>query len=209
MNRVTTAIARRLSIHKCLRMRSRLKNSGFTIISQNCVGGCVYHDLGLRFLSPTVNLWFPFPDFLRLCEDLGGYLAEPLGFLPDQGIGYPVAMLGDVRVFFMHYASEGEARGAWERRAARVNLSNAFVMACDRDGFSGGADAQAFEALPCKDKVLFTSRPYPGCPSALALPDFAGKPEVGILTDYRDILGRRHYERGFDVVSFLNREGRR
>lgn len=39
MNRVTTAIARRLSIHKCLLMRSRLKNSGFSIISQNYVGG--------------------------------------------------------------------------------------------------------------------------------------------------------------------------
>lgn len=52
----------------------------------------MYHDLGLRFLSSTVNLWFPFPDFLRFCEDLGGCLAEPLGFLPDQGISYPVAM---------------------------------------------------------------------------------------------------------------------
>lgn len=29
--------------------KSRLKNKSFTIISSECAGGVIYHDLGLRF----------------------------------------------------------------------------------------------------------------------------------------------------------------
>ena len=36
--------------------RSRLKNTDFTIIASNCCGTMMYHDLGLPFLSPTINL---------------------------------------------------------------------------------------------------------------------------------------------------------
>ena len=38
--------------------RSKLKNSDFTIISNTCIAGKIYHDLGLRFLTPTINLYF-------------------------------------------------------------------------------------------------------------------------------------------------------
>ena len=44
--------------------RDRLKydpDNPFSIISSNCVGGVISHDLGLRFESPTVNLFF-YPD---------------------------------------------------------------------------------------------------------------------------------------------------
>lgn len=41
--------------------RFRLKNKDFSIISRNCIGGVMYHDLGLKCTSPTVNLFF-YPD---------------------------------------------------------------------------------------------------------------------------------------------------
>jgi uncharacterized protein (DUF1919 family) len=37
--------------------RSRLTNKEVTIFSSNCIGGVIYHDLGLRFMSPTINLF--------------------------------------------------------------------------------------------------------------------------------------------------------
>ena len=37
--------------------RSELKNKDFTIFSCNCTGGVLYHDLGMKFLSPTINLY--------------------------------------------------------------------------------------------------------------------------------------------------------
>lgn len=38
--------------------RERLNCDDVTIISTNCTGGILYHDLGLEFKSPTVNLFF-------------------------------------------------------------------------------------------------------------------------------------------------------
>ena len=46
--------------------REKLKNNDFTIISSECAGGVIYHDLGLRFDSPTINLWFKPDDYLKI-----------------------------------------------------------------------------------------------------------------------------------------------
>ena len=45
--------------------RMRLKNDNFTIITNSCIGGVMYHKLGKRFLSPTVNLWMYDEDFYK------------------------------------------------------------------------------------------------------------------------------------------------
>lgn len=37
--------------------QKRLKNRDFSLLSSNCNGVFILHDLGLRFNSPTVNLW--------------------------------------------------------------------------------------------------------------------------------------------------------
>ena len=34
------------------------KTKDISIIANNCIGGCLYHDLGLKFLSPTIDLFF-------------------------------------------------------------------------------------------------------------------------------------------------------
>ena len=47
-----------------------LKNTEFSLISSNCNGGFMLHDLGLQFRSPTVNLWIPPSDFIRFLRDL-------------------------------------------------------------------------------------------------------------------------------------------
>ena len=41
-----------------------------TILSMNCTGGILYHELGLPFLSPTINLYIQAEDFIRFCERL-------------------------------------------------------------------------------------------------------------------------------------------
>lgn len=51
-------------------MRIRLKNREFTILCSNCIGGIIYHRLGLQFRSPTVNLWMHQRDFLNLITNL-------------------------------------------------------------------------------------------------------------------------------------------
>ena len=41
----------------------KTENKNFTIIARDCVGGILYHQLGERFLSPTINLFFTPEDF--------------------------------------------------------------------------------------------------------------------------------------------------
>ena len=42
---------------KTLSMRLRLKNKDFSILAPTCIGGVISHRLGLKFLSPTINLY--------------------------------------------------------------------------------------------------------------------------------------------------------
>ena len=44
--------------------RVKLFNQTPCIIASNCNGGIIYHDLGLKFLSPTINLFF-FPTIIK------------------------------------------------------------------------------------------------------------------------------------------------
>ena len=53
--------------------RRNLLNRNFSLISANCTGGIISHDLGLQFLSPTVNLFMNGKDFVKFCSDLKHY----------------------------------------------------------------------------------------------------------------------------------------
>lgn len=54
--------------------KQKLKNENFTILASECAGGVIYHKLGLKFLSPTINLWFKPSDFLKFLNNLEYYL---------------------------------------------------------------------------------------------------------------------------------------
>lgn len=41
-----------LRLPRNIKDRLRLRNKDFTLITSNCVGGIIYHELGLPFLSP-------------------------------------------------------------------------------------------------------------------------------------------------------------
>ena len=73
--------------------RLRLRNCDFTIIANNCTAGCVYHDLGLRFDTPTVNLYIPFPDYILFLKNLRQFVYAEFAELPSDN-GHPVGLLG-------------------------------------------------------------------------------------------------------------------
>ena len=65
----------------------RLKNSGVTVFSSNCVGAVACHDLGMRFNSPTVNLFMKPADYLR-------FLGNDKGMIWHLDSEMPVLMSG-------------------------------------------------------------------------------------------------------------------
>ena len=108
------------------------KNKDFTLIARDCIGGVLYHQLGLKFLSPTINLFFTPEDFNYFCLYLKDYIDCDLKESIEADIDYPVGVLAPedkkpIKVHFMHYESYSEAEAKWNERKKRINWDNIYV----------------------------------------------------------------------------------
>jgi len=187
------------------RNRKRLIDDNFSIISSNCNGGVILHDLGLRFNSPFVNLWISPKDFIKLLNNLDEYLSYKLLPLQKTELNYPVGILGDIIIHFQHYSSFSEAKEKWEQRLKRIVRNNIFIMFTDRDGCTY-EDLLLFDKLDYPNKVVFVCRPYKDIKSSFYIRGFEREKSVGVLTEYRNSnLGRRYID-DFDYVRWFNGE---
>lgn len=105
-----------------------------SIISNNCTGAAISHDMGMEFLSPTVNLQILPEEFPKFCKDIKTYMTADIreyrnvstkhsamlykmfGGIPDM----PLGLCGDIMVCFQHYDTFLEARAKWDERKWRV-----------------------------------------------------------------------------------------
>lgn len=184
--------------------RKRLKNLDFSIISNNCTGAIISHDLKRKFLTPTVNLFLGTEDFVKFIENLDYYLHLEIEGIYKKDVSYPVGLLEDIEVHFVHYASLEEAIKKWNERRKRINFNNLFIMMTDNDGCSENL-IQRFEKLPYKNKVLFTKKRYRQYRSTFYIKGFENQTSVGDLTMYRNILGKKVYD-DFNYINWLNTE---
>lgn len=184
--------------------RMRLRNSGFTLITNTCVGGLLFHGLKLRFCSPTINCGIRDHDeFLLFCSHLEHYLSLPLDFIPSKW-KYPVAVLhgdmGDVTVYFTHYKTEEDAKTKWQERVARVNYDKLWIL-MDGDNCDDN-HVEAFDKLPVCNKVIITMKDYQNCHSVFAIRrrDYP----QGALLEYGLLHGGARWYELFDYVHFFN-----
>ena len=181
-----------------------LKNSNFSIISSNCNGGIICHDLGVRFNSPTVNLWMSASDYIKFVSNLERYLNENIVEVKEANVTYPVGLLGgDIKLYFQHYDSFEVALEKWKNRRGRVNFNNIFLIMTDRDGCNYDI-IKKFDNLPFKNKVIFTSKKYPDIKSSVYCDIYEADDCVGILSEFYKLSGKRIYENYFDYVGWLN-----
>lgn len=183
--------------------RIRLRNRTFSLLASNCSGGCICHDLGLQFRSPFVNLYLSAEDYMKFLRSPGTYLDAPLVFLTDTGKAYPLGMLRDITLHFMHYATPREAEDAWNRRKQRIDWDNLFVLMTDRDGCTEEL-LKEFDALPYKNKAVFTHIPMPHIKSAVYLPGFENESELGNADAFVNRFSGRKYFDVFDYVKWFN-----
>lgn len=152
--RVKTKFLRKKRDRKIRHIYSIVKPNDVTIISQNCIGGVFYHDLGLQFLSPTINLFIKEPDFVRFALNLRHYMECELKMRWEEE--YPVGRLDDIEIYFMHYETCKEAKEQWDRRRRRINWNKILIISTDREGFDEVVFRQ-WEHIPYP-KVLFTAQ---------------------------------------------------
>jgi uncharacterized protein (DUF1919 family) len=200
--------------------RAQLYNPDFSIISNSCLGGSIYHKYGLQYTSPTIGTFFYSDEYLRMLENLKHYMAQPLVLketsmhqevnqLMANTHKFPVGLLGgDVEIMFLHYSSLEEARAKWNRRVKRINFDNLFIIFTDAGAAGGGAGGDdfrdeyidRFEALPFKNKILFSALPRRGQHTVHIKDNDPRYPWV------ENMVFNRKYEKYIDVTAWLNYE---
>ena len=116
-------------------LRDKNNNHDFSLISNDCVGGIISHDLGEQFRSPTVNLWIPNEYFLAFAQSLEYYLSCEINEIHDESKLYPVGIIEPkddqhipIVVHFVHYQSFKEAYEKWKERSTRVNYNRLYYI---------------------------------------------------------------------------------
>ena len=184
--------------------KRRLKNKNASLITDNCIGGIICHDMNMRFNSPTVNLWLKPGDFIKLLQNPQNYFGVAPVEVFEDGIDYPIGEINGIRLYFMHYQSFENAKAKWLERSARIDYYNVYIIMTDKNNCSR-EHIQAFDALPYRHKILLShldlSRDYE---CVHYIKGFEDCDEVGTLTDFKPGLKKRRYIDSFDYVNFLN-----
>ena len=121
------------AIQKICDAKKAFIQQNISFISQQCIGGIIYHDMEMKFLSPTINLYFKSTDFLKMVENLEFYINIPIDIKTENGL--IVGYLKDVRIIFLHNNNENLAKEKWEERKKRICFDKLFIICTDRDGF--------------------------------------------------------------------------
>lgn len=188
--------------------RARLSNRDFSIISQNCIGGIMSHDLGQRFNSPTVNLYFSSEDFVIFLENLRCFIDSGNLIMVQSDKRYPKAELSlhngpKVSLYFPHDNNEEVILTNWRKRAERLDYDNLFIIATDRDGLTEDL-LNRYAHLPYKNLVLLSSKPHPQYPFVIYYPQYKELDQVTDMLKIITVFGKREYQQGWDYINWLN-----
>lgn len=175
------------------------------ILATNCMGGILYHDTGKPFDSPTINCTVSGMDFIKLCQNPDYYMSQTPTLVETSPAGYPIADVGGIRVNGVHYKDIDDFSDKWIRRGER------FLQQKDAEILVIGSDAQiktdeeieAFHSLPYR-KVCFTIRKDIPYDEFVFVETFKDMENMGDLTRYAGILGKRIFEKEFDFVKWIN-----
>lgn len=124
-----------------------------------------------------------------------------------QELDCPVACIGDLHFRFTHYhISEDKIYDIWNRRKARINWDNIFVVLCEKKGCTL-KHMEEFESLPYKNKLILTSRNYPQLKHSFHIKGFEKLGYIdNLLKDMPGIFpsSKKYYEQ-LDWISWLNK----
>lgn len=197
-----------IAIKRRVKLRNQLKNKDVTFLCPNCIGGIMFHDLGCKFYSPTVNLMLTQTDFVQFLFHLDDYIKGDFTFFEDPELTCPCAYLHvenlpDIRITFTHYHSEEEAAKKWTERCSRIRKNNLFIFLQERDGLTRN-DIEKLATLEAKGIVVFTAHNYKDIPYAVQIKKYEVDGEVGNILKKNYVNDSREYEKYFDFVKWFN-----
>lgn len=188
-----------------------LKCIDFSIISSDCTGGVLSHDLNLQFLSPTINMFFSAQDFIKFLNNIRAYLQYEFVDITTENDSWPVAKVGDIYLQLVHYKSVLDAQQAWDRRKERINWNKICVIMNDRNGCTE-KELIEFEKLNYKNKIFLTCnkewcKKYK-CAYYISKSEVNndnGQQTVKTIPSYVPKLGWHRVIDEFDYIEFFNK----
>ncbi len=194
------------------KLRRRLKNSDFTLITNNCIGGIIYHDLGCRFDSPTINLFIKTDDYLSFVKNIEFYSkCELRDVTKNFECNYPVGELvsndsekPSINIHFQHYETFEVAEKTWKKRFTRVHYDNMFFIMEFYDDIYDVELLYEFDRLPYQ-KMALTHRFFEGVTDIISFDFYRGKQDIGKILKYKGISGKRYLD-DWDYVAWLNQK---
>ena len=178
------------------------------------LGGVIYSQLGMEFLSPTINMFIEDENFIKLAYEPEKYFSivptavtdkyvDPI----DPSVSYPKIRIDDIEICCLHYKDCADAISAWDRRRKRVNLDNVFVIG---NSWNMHSDLQLVEKIADAPHrtIVFSTVDVPRDNVILLKDDFWHLDQRGIvrpnITD--DIPGSpiKYFEKYFDYVEWFN-----
>lgn len=201
--------------------QKKLTNTEFTILCPNCVGGLIYHRLGEKFNSPTIDLTINSDDFCNFLENLEYYISKDVEYHSTRDDGVPIGIIrgdniySDIKIYFTHYKDFDKARDKWNERKLRIKKENTYAVMYDigdfnqedyeKAGYLSDENLKKFENFKCNNKVLLTSNPNHKSKYAYYIkPNYNGPYPLVYLN--RGITGLMQYEKEFDFVGFINKK---
>lgn len=144
-----------------------LHNKEIAIISNNCIGGKLAHDFGLRLNSPIVNMQIVPEDYIRFLKNMEYYLSievdevkeineeclEKYKKVGGSKIEFPVGRIDDIYLYFAHETDFESAVEKWNRRKSRMKGKKKFyILAAKKVIYE--KEIQEFAKLELKNKLL-------------------------------------------------------
>lgn len=185
-------------------MRRLIRNTDFSLFCNNCVGGLFYHDLGLKFTVPTINLIIKPAQYIKFISNLDKYRdADLVQVFNYPQIPYPVGLLGgEIEIYFVHYKSFEEAVEKWHERFGRVNYNNVIFLLIEKDGCTK-EDIIKFCNLPYKNKRVVSHFGIKGYNDIWIVNEDTKLHEAEDLTQYEGLSGKRRYDE-LNFVEWVN-----
>lgn len=211
--------------HPCFNWERYMKiiDNPPTLITEACYGGYIYNQLGMQFFSPFINTRISERDYLKLINNVGYYLAQNLCAGNDiqnvehmhveigEGIswgkmGYPIAMLGDIKLHAIHATSLKSYMDEWNRRKQRINSDNLWILMI----IENEEVLEKFKAVKYEKKIGFYYRDT-DCKQVVSLNDWGNF--LSRLNCGHDFLSYVHHQiwdenifRAIDIFKMLSGE---
>lgn len=190
--------------------------TSLSIISNNCIGGAMMHDLKIKYQSPTISIQILPEEFTKFCKNINDYMKLPVveykpeNFSDDHkkyvikmfnGIpDMPYGLCGDIIICFQHYPTFESGKDMWERRRKRFDKDHVAFMFYLR-GADYTEELNEFVSCNFPKSVVFTES------FDVKIPIEHYKitpPEANLFLDL-DQNGRRYYEKQFNPSKWIKK----